>query len=507
MKNILTILIIGAAVLGSCKKEFLDLAPPTNLSSATYFKTEAQFNQALVGAYETLRGIVIPGAYMDEMRSDNAFFTYYAADRGPANWVEDIILFRDNPQTTLTNSRYRSDYIGIARANAIVDRIGAADFSETIKDKLLGEALFLRAFYYYDLVQHYGGVPLQLKDVISVEEAFVPRSSIQQVYDQIIADLNAAMPKLAEVTVFPQSGRATKGAAKMLLAYAYMSKPKREYAKAESELLDITKMKYQLLTDYAAVFDPTNKNSSESIFEIQYKEGNTGQQSDNIYTFLPKTTNTSPLTGLPVNNLSRGGWNVPTAELVKSYETGDKRLPASVAVIQGTQVGDSFTYEAEKSVVGYTPQPGKTYHYFIKKFLNPPYQREFNTNDNWPVFRYAGALLLLAECLVEQGKASAALPHINAVRARAGLAALAVATAENVASETRHELAFENHRYTDLIRTGKAIPVLTAKGAEMKRLYTFVPPNAFEITENRLVYPIPFRELQLNSQLEQNTGY
>ncbi|MCE6990197.1 RagB/SusD family nutrient uptake outer membrane protein [Dyadobacter sp. CY323] len=507
MKNILTILIIGAAVLSSCKEEFLDLAPPTNLSSATYFKTEAQFDQALVGAYETLRGMVAAGAYMDEMRSDNTFFTYYAADRGPANWVEDIIMFRDNPQTTVTNGRYRNNYTGIARVNAIVDRIGAAGVPEPAKNRILGEALFLRAFYYFDLVQHYGGVPLHLKDVVSVDDAFLARSSVQQVYDQIVTDLNAAMPKLAEATVFPQSGRATKGAAKMLLAYAYMSKPEKEYAKAEAELLDITKMKYQLLTDYASVFNPTNKNSSESIFEIQFQEGNTGQQSDFIYTFLPKTTNASLLVGLPVSTLSRGGWNVPTEELVKSYETGDKRLPASISVIQGTQTGDNFTYEVEKNVVGYTPQAGKTYRYFIKKFLNPPYQREFNTNDNWPVFRYAGAMLLLAECLVQQGKAASALPYINAVRARAGLPALTTATAENVANETRHELAFENHRYTDLIRTGKAIPVLTAKGNEMKRLYTFVPANAFEVTESRLVYPIPFRELQLNNQLEQNLGY
>ena len=507
MKKILIYIIIGAVSAGSCKKEFLDLAPQTSLSAVTFFQNESQFNQALIGVYETLRGIVIPGAYMDEMRSDNTFFTYYAPDRGPANWVEDIILFRDNPQTTITNNRYRSDYVGISRANAIVDRIAAADFAETAKDRILGEALFLRAFFYLDLVQHYGGVPLHLKDVTSVSDAFLPRSSDEEVYAQIITDLTEATSRLPVAVSFPQSGRVSKGAGKMLLAYTLMSKPARDYPKAEAELRDIANMNYQLLEDYAEVFNPLNKNHSESIFDIQYQEGNNGQQSDFLYAFLPKTTNATALTGLPVNTLLRGGWNVPTQELVDSYETGDKRLPASIAVIEGVQAGDNFTYETEKNVVGYTPAPGKAYHYFIKKYLHPPYQREFNTNDNWPVFRYSGALLLLAECLVEQGKGNEALPYINEVRGRAGLNDLTEATAESVANEMRHELAFENHRYTDLIRTGKAIEVLTAHGIDMMNRYSFIPPNSFNVTTERLVYPIPFRELQLNKQLIQNAGY
>lgn len=485
----------------------MELAPQNNLSAATFFKTEAQFDQALVGAYEQLRGIVTPGTFMDEMRSDNTFFTYYAPDRGPANWVEDIILFRDNPQTTVTNSRYRTDFSGIARTNAILDRIKDADLSDEAKARISAQAQFLRAFYYFDLVTHYGGVPLHIKDVLSVDEAFLPRASVEEVYAQIIADASAAIPNLPVAASFPQSGRATKGAGKMLLAYAYMSKPQREYDKAEIELRDITQMNYVLLDNYADVFTPQNKNNTESIFEIQYQQGDNGQQSDFAFSFLPKTTNAEVLTGIPMNVLLRGGWNTPTEEMVNSYEAGDERLPASIAIIEGTQSGDAFTYEAEKSVVGYLPTPGKTYRYFIKKYLHPPYIREFNADDNWPVYRYAGALLLLAEALVEQGKADQALPFINAVRERADLDPLTAVTAEDVANEMRHELAFENHRYTDLIRTGKAIEVLTAHGQDMISKYSFIPANSFNVTQERLVYPIPFRELQLNSALVQNPGY
>ena len=139
-------------------------------------------------------------------------------------------------------------------------------------------------------------------------------------------------------------------------------------------------------------------------------------------------------------SLSSGGWNVPTQELVDSYETGDLRLPASIAVAEGTQDGDAFTTEKVVSPVGYTPTPDKVFYYFINKYLHPPYAIEWNTDDNWPVYRYSGALLLLAECLVQQGKNGEALPYINQVRARAGLPDLANVTFEDVALEMRHEL-------------------------------------------------------------------
>jgi hypothetical protein len=507
MKKELLYIIIGALCFCSCTEDTLNIVPETYQSSATFFKKESHFDQALIGAYERLRGIPYAGFYMDEMRSDNTFFTYYLPNRGPANWVEDIVLFLDHSQTTVVNGRYNTNYSGIARVNTIVSRLRNADITEVAKDRILGEALFLRAFYYFDLVQHYGEVPLHIEEVISEDEAFKSRASQDDVYSQIIKDLENAIPKLSVVTTFPQSGRATKGAAKMLLAYVYMSKPAKEYVKAESELRDIMNMNYSLLNNYSDVFDPSNKNNSESIFEIQYKKGDQGQQSDWIYTFLPKTTNTEIATGIAVNNLIAGGWNVPTQEMVDSYEYGDLRLQASVGVIEGTQNGDNFTYEAVKDVVGYTPTAGKTYYYFIKKYLHPPYESQFNTNDNWPVYRYSDALLLLAECLVEQGKNNEALPFLNQVRSRAALPALSEATMENIANERRHELAFENHRWTDLIRTGQAIEVMNAFGNRMKSLYGFIPLTAFNVTENRLIYPIPYRELQINNQLVQNPGY
>jgi len=507
---------VSVLTLSACSNDFLDLVPPTSLSSASFYQNAEQFDQATVAAYTNLRGIAFMGIFMDEMRSDNTFFTRYAADRGSFVSAEAYPEFRDNSLTSQSpnspGNRYGNAYEGISKVNTILSRLENANLSAEEKDKVTGEALFLRAFYYYDLVQHFGGVPLQLKEIVVAEEAFIPRSTAEEVYAQIITDLNAAIPLLPIASTFPQSGRATRGAAKMLLAYAYLSKPTKEYEKATAELLDITQMNYGLMDDYADVFDPVHKNNKESIFEVQYKQGNEGQHSDFIWRFIPKATNPDFILGVNGTNarggLTSGGWNVPTQEMIDSYETGDERLAKSIAVAEGSvDNNDVMTITGVKSPVNYRPTPGVGYQYFIRKYLHPPYQVEFNTDNNWPVFRYAGALLLLAESLVAQGKATEALPYINQVRKRANLGELSTVTALDVANEMRHELAFENHRWTDLIRTGMAIEAIQAKGERLKALYGWLLPNTFDISEDKLIYAIPARELQINTNLTQNHGY
>ncbi|HEX9510751.1 MAG TPA: RagB/SusD family nutrient uptake outer membrane protein [Puia sp.] len=515
MKNILFYIILAAAVgLGSCKKNFLEKTPPTSLSSASFYKDLNQFQQALNASYTPLRTVVNASIYQDEMRSDNTFFSIYFANRGLSSQEGYAEFMDDALATAVPNSpgdRWTADYQGISMINTILGQITTVTgISQGAKDSVSGEALFLRAYYYYDLVTHYGGVPLQLTEITSASESFQPRNTVDEVYKQIITDLTTAIPQLPVVTAFPQSGRASKGAAKVLLAYAYMTEPTKDYASAEAQLLDVTNMHYALLPNYADVFDPANKNNQESIFEVQYMSDLvSGQQSNFAWQFMPKATNSEAIMGYHTGAMNIfSGWNVPTQEMVSSYETGDKRLDASVAVVEGTISGvEDFTITGLKSSVGYTPIPGQTFFYMIKKYFHPPYTIDWNTPDDWPVFRYSGALLLLAECLVNENKAGAALPYLNQVRARAGLAPLATATVDNVANEMRHELAFENHRWTDLIRIGQAIPVLTAKGVRLKAIYGWLLPTTFNVTQNRLIYPIASREIQINTKLVQNPGY
>ena len=455
---------------------------------------------------------------MDEMRSDNTFFTFYASDRGPYTRTEVISLFLDDESTgNWIENRYQSNYKCIARLNTILDRLESSELTEDEKNAVKAEASFLRAYYYFDLVQHWGGVPLMLHEVLSEADAFMAKSTAEEVYAQILTDVTDAINLgLPVAQNFPQSGRATMGAAKMLRAYVYMSQPNRNYAAAEQDLKDITKMNYALLDDYAAVFSKSNKNNKESIFEVQYTEdGSTDQYSTIPWNLIPKCSNNEFLMGIAGSNYvgdgpggASGGWNVPTDEMIQSYEKGDKRLDASIAVAEGTvDAGENFTCEEVKSIVDYVPTEGKAFRYMVRKYYHPPYTYSLRADDNFPVYRYSGALLLLSESLVKQNKNDEALPYINQVRTRAGLPALTKVTLDDVLNEMRHELAFENKRWTDLIRNDKAIETMTRFGEEMKRLNPWILPSAFKVTKERLVYAFPRREMDINYLLEQNPGY
>lgn len=513
MKKIpIYLLLLGTVVNFSCDEQsLLNLSPQTYQSSSSFFKSEEHFEQALIGVYSCLRSLPEYGVFMDEMRSDNTFFTFFAGDRSQALHAESIAQFTDDDRASYTTSRYSDNYVGISRANTVLNRIaGFNEMEESTKNRITAEALFLRAFFYFDLVSHYGGVPLQLEEITSEDGTFLPRATEEEIYRQVIADLTSAISGLPVAETFPQSGRATKGSAKMLLAYAYLTQPDKDYAKAAQELKDIVNMNYALMADYADCFDPAKKNNRESIFEIQYKEGNDGLHSYFTWLFIPKTPNTDLITGLNVatQHIRWGGWNVPTQDLVATYENGDRRLNASVAVAEGTEdANGTFLVERVVNAGGYQSPLGKAHYYFVSKYTHSPYAIEYNTGENWPIFRYADALLLLAECLLEQGDQAGALVYVNQVRSRAGLGNLATVSKEAILNERRHELAFENHRWLDLIRAGKAVEVMQQFGVAIKSQYGWVLPNAFNVTQERLIYPIPFRELQINSNLVQNPGY
>lgn len=516
MKKVIISVLAIVALLGgsSCSNSFLDLNPETNISSNTFYKNKSHFEQALIASYTGLRNIAYIGLFMDEMRSDNAFYTFYSADRGAYNRTEVIALFLDDESAGYCiQDRYSYNYKCISRLNTILDRLENSELTEEEKNMVKAEASFLRAYYYFDLVQHWGGVPLMLHEVKNEAEAFRAKSTVEEVYAQILTDVTEAINLgLPMAQNFPQNGRATMGAAKMLRAYVYMSQPNRDYAAAEQDLKDITKMNYSLLDNYADVFSKTNKNNKESIFEVQYVEdGSTDQYSTIPWNLIPKCSNNDFLMGVLGNNYvgeSCGGWCVPTEEMINSYEKGDRRLDVSIAVAEGSvDDGENFTCDAVKSIVNYLPTEGKDYRYMVRKYYHPPYTYPLKADDNFPIYRYSGALLLLSESLVKQNKNDEALPYINQVRARAGLPALTKVTLDDVLDEMRHELAFENKRWTDLIRNDKAIETMTRFGQEMKKLNPWILPSAFNVTKERLVYAFPRREMDINNLLEQNPGY
>lgn len=482
-------------IMTGCKK-FLEVVPETALSSATFFTQEADFKQAVNGAYVPLRGIVNGPAYLlGEMHSDNTYYyrnILFGATEQQEN-IADFSIPTSNGITTnvhVTN-QYRLDYQIIARTNQILTTIDAVDFAADSKNNLKGQALFLRAYAYFELVRYFGKVPLHLTAVTNRQEAALPLSSSEVIYTQIIKDADEAgkllLPKSKQ-----EAGRATSGAAKTLLANVYIVQKK--WAEAEKLLKDVvTNDGYALMPDYNDAFTTTsgNKNNQESVFEVQFQEGSAGYNGSIIYNFIPRPITAAelqPITGTSnPQPLSGEGNNAPTPDIIAAYEPADKRKDISIGYV----------------TLSGSLRANKVYPY-IKKFAKP-HALHGNTGNNWPIYRYSEVLLFLAEALNEQGKAAEAATYLNQVRARAGLAASTAANVRDaIYNERRVELAFENKRWFDLVRTGRAVEVITAYGNRIKanpQAYYYpdgaVPPNnAF--TNIDLVYGLPAAEADLS---------
>ncbi|GAB2701502.1 RagB/SusD family nutrient uptake outer membrane protein [Mucilaginibacter koreensis] len=497
----------------SCKKSFLDLSPKGQYTDKNYFLNDAQFKQAVIAAYAPLRDLMVNDFYFSEMRSDNTFYQSALSNRGTA-FVnrENISDFKDSPTNTYTAAEWQYLYQIISRANIVISRLkNASGIPAASVNSYDGQCKFLRAFAYFKLVRLFGGVPLFLNEVTTPDAAFLPRSSANEVYKQIIADATDAVNELAAPAKFPQTGEATKGSATVLLADVYVTL--KRWADAETLLNTLPAMGYALNADYGTAFSPANKNSKESIFEVQYLDGTATGSTPNVLTayFLPRSTSTALLTGIAINNSGMAGLNTPTPDLISTYEANDKRLDASIGIAEGTyNASDLFTFSAVKSAVGYTTPPtGKVAVPYIKKYLHAPLTAITGSGDNMPIYRYSEALLLLAEAQNEQGKSP--LTALNTVRTRAGLPAAAgadQATMRNtILHERRVELAFENKRWHDLVRTGTAISTLNAAGAKLKSQFSYLPADGRIVTDYRLLFPLPAAEVGLNTQLTQNPGY
>jgi len=519
LKNIFIIL-LGGVIMASCSKEFLTLNPEGNLNEGIFFKSTQDFEQALIGAYVPLRTVASQAFYMDECRSDNAMYFYFARDRG--NFVtENLVDFLDQSDNPTIANRWNADYVGIFRCNSILDRIEKIkfDMAQADKDRIVGETKALRAHYYFDLVVNYGGVPLFVHEVTKRDDAFLGRSSVEQVYAQIISDLKDAIGALKNPTFSGSDiGRVNKGSASTELGRVYLQLG--DFANAMAALEPVTQMGYQLLPNFRDVLNPANKGNHELIFDIQYQSGNTSQQSDFIYRFIPITPDTKDMLGVSFNN-TIGGWDVPTDDLMSVFEPGDSRYDASIGVMEGTtDQNDNFILDPNgiKSIVGYSQPTGKAIRYFARKYFYPPYPNlNRNTDQNWPLYRYSDVLLMLAECYNEAGSgrdANKSLGYLNQVRQRAFGSGNGMITTTSqtdlrdvIAKERRRELAFENKRWQDLIRTGQAISVMNAYGVDLKAKYSYLLPNSYNVTQNRLLYAIPFEEVQRNKNLTQNPGY
>ena len=494
MKNkFLFLLVLGIFTIG-CEDE-LTVFPEDSLSEPTFFKTAEDFKQAINGAYVPLREINNRAKpYLGEMHSDN---TYYARNTafGATEQQEDIADFAIPSDNGITSNvwvetQYTLDYEIIARANQILATIDNAEFDPATKSNVKGQALFLRAYAYFELVRFFESVPLHLEPVTAREDAALPLSPKEDIYAQIISDSQEAIGLLPPKSQ-QEPGRVTSGAARTLLANVYIVQ--ENWAAAETQLRAvIDSNEYALMPNYADAFSGTtdNKNNMESVFEVQYKEGPEGLQGSFLYYFLPRpmtadevgavtgTSNPQPLNG--------EGNNIPTPDIIAAYEEGDLREDAS---IQYVTASESFWRDGVYPV--------------IKKYIEP-HSLDFNHGMNWPVYRYSEVLLFMAEALAEQGEAGEAAIYLNQVRERAGLGAYTGDLIDAIYRERRVELAFENKRWFDLVRTDRAIEVITAYGNRIKANpndYYYpegAEPRANAFTNISRYYALPASESSLN---------
>ena len=486
MKKILQLgsMVFIFLIIYSCS-DFLDLAPKDRLSEEVYYETPEQLKFALNGAYSILRsnGVTKNWFIMSEIPSDNT----YGQSSGTITDRDEFDRFYLRSLNPYLSGFWDDAYSGINQANKIIEELIDSDVEESLKNRYTLEAKFLRAFLHFNLVRIFGDVPLMTKTVTIAESYNVLRTNKNEVYAQIIADLTdaAALPK--SYSSQEDIGRATSGAAKALLGKVYLTMG--DYAKAAVPLKEVIDSKqYRLIENntpgtcdgFEKYFDPNNHNNEEAIFEAQFKKGGFGTGSGWVNQFSPGASGD--------NVVAVGGSgddNIPEEGMWESWDEGDFRRDFSMAL-------------------GYTNK--KTGQWVaarhVRKYRDIPYANA-DANNNWPFLRYADVLLMYAECLIQSGDLTSAAEYINQTRRRGfgyqstevGSPADILAISKDqlflaVEKERRNELAFEGHRWFDLVRTGRALTVLRATGKKLN--------------ETNFIAPIPQNQVDVNPNIEQN---
>ena len=487
MKNILNILTIFALafLLFSCEK-FLDLKPlsegvaVTNTSADSALYADAsEVEAALGGVYDDFRNEYYELDYYvnGDAQSDDA----YAGADNPANFqIDDYAI----DATNLNVSRdWAYLYSMIGKANTVINNMeGVPGLTVERMNEIKGEACFIRAFNYFQLVQLWGDVPLQLTEIKTISAEllpelylimFPPRTSRQKVYEQIIKDLEVAV-QYAPATA-PHKGYATKGAANALLAKVYVtSEEYRDWNKVLTYCDAVINGGYTLLENYDQLWDGSVENSSESIFEINY-EG-------------------TPSSGNWGVNMFRGmDWkkfNIPSNDLVAAFDAEGDVIRKNASIIW-LDVSGKWN----------DPNWPQINYPFLNKWRNLSQP----SPQNYIFIRLADIILLKAEALNETGDVAGAKILVDQIRSRVNLPGTPAGNQADmrlaIEKERRLELAFEGCRWYDLKRTGRAIEVINKVPTLDGNGYRY------NLNPNRLLWPIPQAELDKNVNLVQNPGY
>lgn len=484
--------ILFCATLTSCDG-FLDRTPWDSIDTSESLKEAGDAIAIINGAYQPLQWAKLYNMRIWSL--DIVAGNSIVGAGGGKDGIETIDL--SNFITTTDNAGvldiYRGPAPGILRCNFALKNIPEMNIEEKLKNRCLGEAYFLRAHYHFLLVRLFGGVPLITEPQTVEDELNRERASKEAVYKLIINDLKEAIRLLPEKSSYKTAdlGRATKGAALATLAKVYVTLGEN-YEEIISLCDQVKALGYSLNVNYSDNFNPEKKNGPESLFEVQYY----GKTNYDFWSNENQASWLSAFTGPRNSGMVAGGygWNQPTPEFVSQYEEGDVRKEKTILYL-GCPPFDGYQYQSSYSTTGYN----------LRKFLvQKSISLDFNTSPaNFVVLRYADVLLMKAEALNELGQTTAAEEPLYEVRKRAGLTDRSTIEGLNreemrecIIKERRIELAFEGDRWFDLIRL--------KDGYGLKFLHSIGKVNA---SEKHLLFPIPLKEMEANSNLKQNPGY
>ncbi|WP_339925137.1 RagB/SusD family nutrient uptake outer membrane protein [uncultured Cyclobacterium sp.] len=494
MKKIINLLIIATLIV-SCSEEFLDRQPEDALSTGAFYNNPSEIKAGLMACYSPYQNIY--------SRSEvPQYLEIISDDAKDVLWQSNDYLFKKNTGNSRPNF-WRDHYKVIVNSNNIIDIIDNYTPLNTAEENEIkaykAEAKFLRGLAYFNLVRLYGDVPKVVERLDDPNLAIgIGRTSANEIYTSvIIPDLEAAIAdclKKGDSKLQGEEARATKGAAMTILGKVYLTM--KNHAKAEEVLKRLIVNKeagdYALLNDFTDIHKMDNKFNEESIFEINYN-ATLGQPN---FLFKWMTNENGYLYGI-----ASGGGPVIMFNLLEDFVEDNDWIDQpdwtryTATLDSGLLEGGSP--ELQPWPKKFTPETSTLAQYNIT-----------GTDYNYMVTRYADALLMYGEALFGNNKASEALPYFNMVRERAGLKGLTVdqLDIDQILHERRLELAFEGHRFFDLVRTDKAVEkiswaLMTVVGYDA-RIFTTEP-----IEEYQLLLPIPVGEIQKDASLNQNPGY
>ena len=457
----ISIYFLVMALFSACTKDFLDVQPPTEVMD-DFYTSEANAESAIVGCYDPMawdgNHNSIPFFFGDIIGRDG----YKGGDvGGDQDWMDNLINFNYTSNNYMLNIAWKDYYIAINRANSTMENIEKMSediISSDKKNLLIGEAKFIRAWFYFELVKTWGSVPL-VDHVLSPSEyqqELAPENAIWALIESDLADAAKVLP--AKNAVGEEwNGRATKGAADALRVKAYIFQKKWDQAYSLSNEI-INSGIYRLETNYADVFKMENENNDEIIFSIQFEESGNGTYGDenegNMFCVYMTTR------GHSFSNVGGWGFNCPTNDFAKEFEVGDIRKDATI-IFDGDTLWEGTPDEQTFD----TKFPTNIDRMNNQKYALPPSQQPAVFSDaakNWIAIRYADLLLWNAEAAFYTGNDWNT--PLQEVRSRVGLGPSPYEGIQAIYHERRVELGMEGHRFWDVVRQGRGEEVWGSYG-------------------------------------------